>query len=446
MSSVEDLVDFAVARGEDGYEEARRGIVWQENVPDRFPDVIVKVKNQIEVAQVVRWAAANNMKVSARSGGHAWAASSLRDGGVLIDLSALNSIEVDVESHLARVGPGTKGEQLNGALAPYDLFFPTGHCPSVGLGGFLLGGGYGVAGGKRESCMSVRAIDVVTPQGELIRADETQNVDYYWAARGSGAGFFGIVTSFHLEVYPRPSVGMNLSLTFPLSRWEEALRWSLTISDKLDNDVELYLLIGGYPDSEDPSVINLGVLVAATIFADSEEAARAALQPLKDCPVAEAAIGEAAPTSIEEIYALNDLIDPPGYRYAVDNMWTSAGIDDLIPQLAPIIDNLPSPRSYLLWWLWTADDEETAAVSSPGPSFYSAYAIYEDAADDERAIAWVTENMRALEPWSNGVQLNDENLGRRYFRPLSEPKLKKLKELRDKHDGSRRFFNFPGFE
>ena len=446
MNDVRGLVEFAVARGEDGYEDARQAIVWQENVPDRFPDVIVKVKNPAEIARVVRWAAANDLKVSVRSGGHAWAASSLRDGGVLIDLSALNSIELDVESNIALVGPGTKGEHLNAALAPHHLFFPTGHCPSVGLGGFLLGGGYGVAGGKRESCMSVRAIDVVTPQGELIRADETQNVDYFWAARGSGAGFFGIVTAFHLNVYPRPKVGMNLSLTFPLSRWEEVLRWGLTVSDKLDDDVELYLLIGGYPDMEDPSIINVGVLVAATIFGDTEEGARAALQPLMDCPVEEAAIGDAMTTTIEEIYALNDFIDPPGYRYAVDNMWTSAAIDDLIPELTAIIENLPSTRSYLLWWLWTADDEETAAVSSPGPSFYSAYAIYEDAGDDERAVAWVTDHMRALEPWANGVQLNDENLGRRYFRPLSEPKLKKLEELRDKHDRSRRFFAFPGVE
>ena len=102
----------------------------------------------------------------------------------------------------ASVGPGCAGNELVATLAEQELFFPAGHCVGVAVGGYLLQGGFGWNGRVHgPACSSVEAIDVVTADGELIRADAGQNADLLWAARGSGPGFFGVVTRFHLRVY-----------------------------------------------------------------------------------------------------------------------------------------------------------------------------------------------------------------------------------------------------
>ena len=83
------------------------------------------------------------MQVGVRSGGHSWAGSHLRDGGMLLDLSRLTEISIDAEARTATVRPGVRGSDLAGALRAHDLFFPVGHCQGVALGGYLLQGGFG---------------------------------------------------------------------------------------------------------------------------------------------------------------------------------------------------------------------------------------------------------------------------------------------------------------
>ena len=138
----------------------------------------------------------------------------MRDGGLLLDLSRLTAVEVDAEAMTASVQPGCRGDALVAALAEHDRFFPAGHCPGVGLGGYLLQGGYGWNGRVHgPACMSVEAIDVVTAEGEPVRADAQQNSDLLWAARGAGPGFFGVVTRFHLRLQPRARASSRTAST-----------------------------------------------------------------------------------------------------------------------------------------------------------------------------------------------------------------------------------------
>ena len=176
-------------RGEEGYEAARRGAVWNARTPDRHPEAIVLAASEADAVAAVRLARERGLTVTVRSGGHSWAGNHLRDGSVLIDLSALRGHEVDEANMTARVQPGCRGNELLAALGERGLFFPAGHCPGVGLGGYLLQGGYGWNGRLHgPACMSVEAIDVVTADGELVRADENENADLLWAARGAGPG------------------------------------------------------------------------------------------------------------------------------------------------------------------------------------------------------------------------------------------------------------------
>ena len=195
-------------RGTDGYEAARRATVWNGLVPDRFPDVIVRARDTGDVVAAVRYARANGYQVGIRSGGHSWAASHLRDGGVLLDVSRLDHCTVDTDRMTAVVGPGKKASVFALELDSQGLFFPAGHCEDISFGGYLLQGGYGwnskILG---LACESVLGLQVATADGELIYCDAENHPDLYWAARGSGTGFFGVVTSFTLRIHPRPAVG-----------------------------------------------------------------------------------------------------------------------------------------------------------------------------------------------------------------------------------------------
>src|SRR5258705_8391882 len=130
-------------RGADGYETARRETVWNGLLPERFPDVIVQAHDTDDVVAAIRYARDNGHHVGVRSGGHSWAASHLRDGGLLLDVSRLDHCTVDPDRMTADVGPGKVASIFAAELDSQGLFFPSGHCEGIGLGGYLLQGGYG---------------------------------------------------------------------------------------------------------------------------------------------------------------------------------------------------------------------------------------------------------------------------------------------------------------
>jgi FAD/FMN-containing dehydrogenase len=234
-----DVADRTYYRGESGYQEARSAAVKNGRKPERFPDVIVSATSDADVIAAVRLAKRNGLKIGVRSGGHSWAGAFLRDGGMLIDLSQMNAVTVDREARTAEIQPGLVGTELNRVLRRDDLFFPTGHCMNVGLGGFLLQGGFGWnSRATGPACVSVRAIDVVTADGEMWHADARQSTDLLWAARGAGPGFFGVVTRFYLDVFPRPKVFMKSDYVYPIEAYDEVLRFVHAAQPTLPRSME----------------------------------------------------------------------------------------------------------------------------------------------------------------------------------------------------------------
>ena len=118
-----------VWRGDANYEATRRRMVWNERIPQRFPDVIVSVTSDSNVIEAVKLARSLGLRVAVRAGGHGWIATSLRDGGMLIDLSRLNGVTVDAAARTAVAQTAIKNTELVAALAQHGLAFPAGHCP-----------------------------------------------------------------------------------------------------------------------------------------------------------------------------------------------------------------------------------------------------------------------------------------------------------------------------
>lgn len=125
------------------YEQARVGRVFNHRRPKRYPIAVVEAETEDHVVQAVRLAKELDCRVSIRSGGHSWAAWSVRDNAVLIDLGKMQYISLDKETGIVTASPSTTGDMLNTFLSERGLMFCGGHCPDVGIGGFLLQGGMG---------------------------------------------------------------------------------------------------------------------------------------------------------------------------------------------------------------------------------------------------------------------------------------------------------------
>jgi FAD/FMN-containing dehydrogenase len=432
--------------GDDGYEAARRATVWNARTPERYPAVIVQARDAADVAAAVRYADAEGHKVGVRSGGHSRAGNHVRDGGLLLDVSRLDDCAIDAERMVAVVGPGKGGSELAAELDAQGLFFPTGHCKGVCIGGYLLQGGYGwnsrVLG---PACESVVGVDVVTADGEHIHCDADNHPDMYWAARGSSPGFFGVVTAFHLRVYPRPAICGSSLYVYPIELADEVFAWARRISADVDRRVELQIVTSrSVPGAglEAP-----GIVMASPVFADSDEEATKALALLDTCPVRDHAIIAVpyAPADLATWFEAVMTNYPTGYRYATDNMWTSASASDLLPGLRTIIDTMPPHPSHFLWLNWgPSPARQGMAYSLEAEIYLALYTAWRDPADDVKHGDWARSNMAAMSRLASGIQLADENLGERTAKFATDDNMARLDKVRAQYDPHDRFFSWMG--
>ncbi len=176
------------------------------------------------------------MAMCARSGGHSYAGYSSCDG-LVIDVSRLNAVGVDTASNTAVIGAGALLIDVYNEVGANNRLLPAGSCPTVGVAGLALGGGIGVFA-RRYGLTSdnLRALEVVTADGTLVRANESDHADMLWASRGGGGGNFGVVTSLTFDVHVMPEVTL-FTLQYPwaaaATMLEAWLNWIDTAPDEL---------------------------------------------------------------------------------------------------------------------------------------------------------------------------------------------------------------------
>ena len=170
------------------------------------PQLRALCKTASAIGVMVDWCRSNNLPFALRSGGHSYEGFS-QSSSVVIDTRLLSAITVDKATKTATVGAGASLGQVYKAIAARGLAFPGGSCPTVGVSGHVLGGGYGyLARPYGLACDNVLSIDLVNAQGQQIHADAQQNTDLFWACRGGGGGSFGAVTGYRLRLLELASV------------------------------------------------------------------------------------------------------------------------------------------------------------------------------------------------------------------------------------------------
>jgi hypothetical protein len=436
-----------VLPGDPAFADAVFGRVFNHRRPNRRPAAVLEAADTDDVATGVRLAAERGWQVSVRSGGHSWAAWSVRDDALLIDLGALRSISYDDATGIVVAGPATKGgTELGPFLAARGRFFGGGHCPTVGIGGFLLQGGQGyLARGWEWAAECVVAVDVVTADGELVRADAEQNPDLHWAARGAGPGFPGIVVAFHLRTRPMPPVVVHSAELYPMDLYDEVMTWLQQVHSSVSPDVEIVAVamnppgpVPGHPGGH--LLVVTGLALSAT-----REEADAALAPLWTCPVADRAYVRDVQQHPDLQFHRADqvLANPEGHRYRVDNAWLSGTPEEVVPALRGTFTELPTPKSFSIWFSMAPLRELPDMAFSLQSEIYNAtYLVYEEAGEDERAVEWLTARMAELQPVTVGQYLGDSDLAHREVKVLGDAQFARLQEIRAARDPQRRFTGF----
>jgi FAD/FMN-containing dehydrogenase len=228
------------------YDAARQ--IWNGAV-DRRPAVIARIAGEAEIATAVRVAREYGLPLSVRGGGHDWAGRALRDGGLVLDLSALRGVTIDADTGVAVAQGGATAGDVVAAAARHGLAPVTGAVKAVGMAGLTLAGGYGPLNGKHGLALdNLLGADVVLADGRRATAGGAADADLYWALRGGG-GNFGVVATTRLQLHPLASVLAGMML-FPLAEADGVLRgyWELVAAGPDELTVQAGFISG--PDGQ----------------------------------------------------------------------------------------------------------------------------------------------------------------------------------------------------
>lgn len=229
------------APGDDGHAEASR--IWNGAHDGRRPALVVRCTGAADVIAAVGFARSNDLTIAVRGGGHSVAGFSTCDDGIVIDLSPMNGVRVDPTTRRATVGGGAVWADVDHETQAHGLATTGGLVSTTGVAGFTLGGGIGWTMRKYGlACDNLVAADVVTADGRLVHASETENTDLLWGLRGGG-GNFGIVTQFELELHPLGPLVYAGAIFFAADADRDLLRafrdWSADAPDEITGLVNL---------------------------------------------------------------------------------------------------------------------------------------------------------------------------------------------------------------
>lgn len=415
--------------------------------PGRRPKVFIEANTIDDVANAIARARKENLNVSVVSGGHSWNQNHLRDGSLLLSMSRFNEIQVNPDKKIATVGPGAWALDVDKAVRKHSLYFPVTHVVDVCMGGYLLQGGFGWGSTKvGPAVMSVLGADVVLADGSVVHANEQENPDIYWAVRGSGPGFFGVVVRWHLKLHPRHKFSGMKAQVFRIEHMDEVYRWAEKIGPDVSNLVELQLVMA----QKAMGINKPGIEVIAPVLADSWKEAREVVEFINENPLRKKASFTTplipAPISWMMQFATKVLF-PPTAHWCTDNMWLDAPVEDILPELHNIHKTMPPAPSHSLWLNWNPGKQPPRpdmAFGMESQTYMAVYGEWNDPADDAKYANWATERMKTLESYGKGIQLADENLAKRPARFTTDEKLAKLDRLREKYDPQGLFNHWGG--
>jgi FAD/FMN-containing dehydrogenase len=400
---------------DDGYDEAR---AVRNGLIDRHPALIVNCAGVADVVAAVNFAREHHLLLSVRGGGHNVSGAATNDGGIVTDLSAMRGVWVDPETRTVRVQGGTTWADVDRETQLFGLATPGGVVSTTGVGGLTLHGGFGWLRRKYGYTIdNLLAVEIVTADGQVRTASETENVDLFWAVRGAGSNF-GVVTAFTFRLH---RVGPIVALAAPFYALEDAPdvlpAWHDFMATAPD-DVSSNALFWSIPAVEafPPELHGRAVQIRVAVFAGDAAEGERVLQPLRQLAMPLLDLSGTMPYAT--LQAAFDPFFPQGWLY----YWKSLSLDRLDDEAITAIIGyaIERPSSDTLMALWhlqggaasQVDAATTAFGSRVAPFLLSFDTTWTDSADTERNIAWTRAAWADMRRFgSGGLYLNFAGFG-----------------------------------
>ena len=399
------LSGIVVTPDDPEYKQARQ--VYNRAI-QKFPIAIVFCRNKRDVCNAVLWAQTNRVGIRIRSGRHNYEGYSVGNAILVIDVSHMNGVYIDGQSRTLTIGAGATNGAVYTAVAKAGLPFAGGSCPTVGVSGYAMGGGWNFfCRNWGMGCDWLEEIQMVNDKGRLLTANEHRNADLYWACRGGGDGNFGVIVSMKFRLPPTPGRITFLTLYKPNATagdQEEYLNIWQQLLPGLDNRMTMRssLFIS---EAEGRAIYTRG------IFFGPPQEARKLLRPLVN------GVG----LEVETRYVpFAEAVDIIGSAYPESEMFQSTGrfVNRMLTQkqigtAVSLLNALPEGQELIELGLFALGGR-VSDVPSGATAFYFRHATYilqvqsvwTDPAFADEGRAWVRRAFRTVEPMTMGSFVN----------------------------------------
>ncbi|MBO9650199.1 MAG: FAD-binding oxidoreductase [Variovorax sp.] len=396
-----DQIKGGVLRlGDAAYDEARK--IWNATV-DRRPALIAKCTDDADVQAGIRFAAKHQMLLSVRGGGHHIAGNAVAEGGLMLDMSGMKTVDVDAAKRTARVGAGALLSDFDKAAQAHGLATPLGINSTTGVAGLTLGGGFGWLSRRYGLTVdNLLSVDVVTADGTKRTASATSEPDLFWAMRGGG-GNFGVATSFEFKLHPvGPEVYSGL-VVYPFAQAQKVLRawrdFNLTSPDELS----VWTVMRKAPPLPflPESAHGTEVVIFPLVYCGEMKNGEAAAAPVTKFgdPIA-VALG---PNPYAGFQTVVDPLLMPGSR----NYWKSNNFsklsDDALDMLIASVARLPGPQCEIFMAqlggaMGRVKQSETAFPGRDANYIMNVHGRWSEPADDDKVRDWARRVFQEAAP------------------------------------------------
>ena len=425
------------------YEESR--LAWNRAI-EKYPLVIIYCNNEEDVINAILWAKNNSIEIRIRSGAHSYEGYSTGNDVAVIDISKMNEIYIDENNGFARIGGGVRNREIYEDLGSRNYAFPGGGCPTVGVVGLVLGGGWGYSSRFLGlACDSLIEVEMINYEGKKLILNEQSNSDLFWACKGSGGCNFGIITSMTIKLKEKIKMGTLIYINYPNISNEDNIKVIEVLQElykNLDRRMNLKTAIYNSPER------GRGVKLTGLFYGNSIEA-REILNPLEN-------ITSSIETKIEDMSILecNRWIQDshPDYeKYKSTGRFVYRDYNyDEIKQLIEIIDAPAEGAVYTAISFYGAggaiadvDKLDTAYYYRDAKFIMGIQSVWEENKYADINREWVKSNFRSIEILTEGSFVNfplDEldNYEKEYY----GQNIKRLKEIKKQYDPYN-VFNYP---
>ena len=420
----DSLSGSVLLSGHPAYDNVRK--IWN-GMHDKRPALIARCNNAEDISQAVTFARERELLVAVRGGGHSWPGKSVCDGGLMIDLSLMNTVNVDPQRRRAVAGGGALLNALDTATREHGLITTAGVVSHTGVGGFTLGGGFGRLNRKFGLAIdNLKSAEIVTADGRIRKVSNDEDPDLFWAVRGGG-GNFGVVSRFEYELHPFEREVYSGNIVWPVEQARDVLRFYADWYEGLSDDMYVGPAMLTLPDGT-------GVMIMEVVYAGDPALGEKELAPLLK-------IGK----PLENGVAMNDYMmmqtqEDAAFAHGIRSYAKNGMVREVTPELvdAMIEAYVKDPR--LAFFTHTAggamkrvDELATAFPHRNVETMIIVAGAWTDPEDDAQTIATARDWFGKLESFTGGYYDNIE-----YERDAVAgnygPAYPRLAEIKARHD------------